>query len=275
MLHWRTCVHVSRATLHCKRSSAAAAPYRSRAQGRLLHPEEWRAYMHALDSPSTSAPSCSQHQRDAAACSVRGGVAGVCQRMAVAAKVAGCGAEARFWAHLPSTLASVAALVPAAQQQGLFEPCTPPSASAQAHGRQADVAGVHGGVPHAARALPGKALPVPERVQVAVPAPAPSPPPLKLPHPLGALLGDDEAHDTGDCTVCAAPSCATLGQCLPASVCERANWLRMPLGCVAHYACLQDLLVTLHSLHACRLGCRAALPLPPPSADVRHWRHAP
>ncbi|GLI63490.1 hypothetical protein VaNZ11_006472, partial [Volvox africanus] len=55
-----------------------------RAQGRLLHPDEWLSYSRALAPGSSPA-----------------------ERMAVAAHVAGDSDEARFWSHLPATLASV------------------------------------------------------------------------------------------------------------------------------------------------------------------------
>ncbi|GIL67204.1 hypothetical protein Vafri_20629, partial [Volvox africanus] len=55
-----------------------------RAQGRLLHPDEWLSYSRAL-APSSSPA----------------------ERMAVAAQVAGDSEEVRFWSHLPATLAAV------------------------------------------------------------------------------------------------------------------------------------------------------------------------
>ncbi|GIM02415.1 hypothetical protein Vretimale_7287, partial [Volvox reticuliferus] len=55
-----------------------------RAQGRLLHPDEWLSYSRALAPGSSPA-----------------------ERMAAAAQVAGDRDEARFWIHLPATLAAV------------------------------------------------------------------------------------------------------------------------------------------------------------------------
>lgn len=63
------------------------APRRSRAEGRLLHPQEWRAYLPLLPHPS---PIPHGSQGPGQACwELQGGVAGVCGRMAVAAKVGG------------------------------------------------------------------------------------------------------------------------------------------------------------------------------------------
>lgn len=66
-------------------------------QGHLLQPEEWRAYTRALATGS------------------------VAERMVLAARVAGDQTEARFWAHLPASLAAVKAMYDQQQVGGVGE----------------------------------------------------------------------------------------------------------------------------------------------------------